>query len=518
MDDFGKKTGRFLMVAIFVATFVEMLFFPTLPNLCGCVLAIFVCHIYTRFFLKYDIIIKYPFVSAAFLSVFMYRYLPVFVTLFDGHPITYGFEHPYQTFFTEAGFFVVASFAFKSSMSVSKRNGILQKMWNRFGFYSNQSTFVLWSLGTIGLSARLYTMSLGFGSIEMGDSLNKLLQGLAYLQYVPLCMFFPKLFGMRTPSRTSKIILIAYIIALIIVGIASNGRKNMIYTFVSIGTLFVLNFIHSGRKLSQVFRPLHLVVICVGFYFIMGFFSNMSQSQLQTRSIRSKTTISEQLDATMNAFSERNETKDRSVNSRDEELHNYRSGWTEHYVSNDFFGRYCNMRISDELIYYYNRSGSTLQPALWADFGNRIISLLPTPVLRFLGSNYDKTQGLYSRGDLVYSMSTGRDGYGGYRVTAHVGDGLLTFGWWYWPIQFLILFTLFNFLVSFAYFTNNGVRYSILGTVTIFDFLNIIVNANGCSKDLQYMLRTYWQNIILFLIVLAICRFVSRLLGSVLQR
>lgn len=517
---FDTTTSKVLLIIVIIATILEMVFFPSLANFCGCAMAMVVCLIYCNYFLKRDIIIKYPFLSVTFFSIFMYRYLPLFATLLEGKPITFGMENPIYTFLYETILFIVASIAMKLTLKTSRQNGILQRLWNNFGLYKAQSSIVLWTLGFIGLFSFLYTRSLGFGSIEMGDVGNKFLQGLIYLQYAPICMLFPNLFGSKI-SKKNKILLIVYISVMLIIAIASNGRQNMVYPFVSIAAMCFLNILILGKKLSQIISPTKAVFLCVGLYYIIGFFGDMSQAQLATRGERKDNSLSEQLETTMNAYSD---DKVRQRQQQEKEIANtsrivkYNQGWTEIYVRNDFLNRFCNIRITDETLYHYLRSEDRCRPALLADFSNRIIATFPTPILRFWGSQYDKTQGLYSRGDLLYSISSGRDGYGGYRVTSHVGDGLATFGWLYFVIQFVLFFLVFKFLVSFSYFSQDGkTLYSVLGLISFSSFIIFISNANGCVSELIYMMRGYWQKIILYLVAVYLCSFVVKILKGIKQ-
>lgn len=64
-------------------------------------MSIFSWWIFTNLFLKRDVILSHPFSWMFYLSMVLYRYLPLIATFFDGKPITYGFENPYYTIFGE---------------------------------------------------------------------------------------------------------------------------------------------------------------------------------------------------------------------------------------------------------------------------------------------------------------------------------------------------------------------------------------------------------------------------------
>jgi hypothetical protein len=135
------------------------------------------------------------------------------------------------------------------------------------------------------------------------------------------------------------------------------------------------------------------------------------------------------------------------------------------------------------------------------DIIERVFSLLPTPILNLFGFSIDKSGREYSRGDFLYGQ-----GFGGYRVTSHVGDGLATFGYLYFPLQFVVLFFVFLLLNSLVFFTKIGVLYSPFGLINVFTFLGMFRNANGITMDLSYCLRGFWQGCFTYLILFQVVK------------
>lgn len=119
---------------------------------------------------------------------------------------------------------------------------------------------------------------------------------------------------------------------------------------------------------------------------------------------------------------------------------------------------------------------------------------------------------MYSRGDILYSLSTNKKLTKTFRVTSHVGDGIATFGAWYFPIQFILFFCVFKLLNSLVYYTKQGTIYSIYGLSCLFTFLGMFRNAEGCFNDLSYCIRVYWQNIIIFIFFATLTQFIYNLL------
>ena len=104
-----RQIKKGLVLLLIFAVVGEMLFFPTLPNFYGCVMAIISYWVFS-FFLKEKYIRIFPFAFCMYLSMFMYRYLPLIATIAEGKPITYGFERPFETFLYEIVLFLVSSF------------------------------------------------------------------------------------------------------------------------------------------------------------------------------------------------------------------------------------------------------------------------------------------------------------------------------------------------------------------------------------------------------------------------
>ena len=178
----------------------------------------------------------------------------------------------------------------------------------------------------------------------------------------------------------------------------------------------------------------------------------------------------------------------------------YKQGWDETYIDNFMLNRYANIRITDETLYHAQHVRQRdYQSLMGIDFMNRIYMLLPTPVLQWLNISVDKSSNSFSRGDRLYSISVNKPVFAGFRVTSHLGDGLATFGYWYFLIQFILFWCVFKLLNSLVYYTQNRVIYSIYGLVCLFTFLGMFRNANGCIGEIGFCVRGFWQGVIIFL-------------------
>jgi hypothetical protein len=117
--------------------------------------------------------------------------------------------------------------------------------------------------------------------------------------------------------------------------------------------------------------------------------------------------------------------------------------------------------------------------------------------LNALGLHIDKRKSC-SQGDYLYYLATNNSsGLGSFRVTSHLADGLATFGYFYFPFQFILFFLVFLILDCFSVYTRDGIRFSIFGLISIFTYFGMFRNANGCFVELSYILRDFPQFILI---------------------
>lgn len=501
-NDIINTVKKWMGLILYLSVILEIMLFPTWPNFCGCLMSLICWMIFSTFFLKRDIILEHPFAFTMFLSMFLYRYLPLIATLTEGKPITYGFELPFQTFFYETLLFIVSSLSFYFACVIAKkRNNIIQKTLYSLGFFEC-NVKMLWVLGCIGVVARLYTFSQG--KIEFGDIAGKTALGFTYLMCAPLCLLFPTLWKKNAVSKVNQIMIWIYVPFIFLLSFAKNSRYSMIEPIATLILLFLLRALKDNVALNKIISPIKVIVLAFFLIFGINFLSDFSLAMLENRRIRGDIDRKELFERTIETYQNKELMSVlRSVPSIDQgELLSYADGWNEAYLDNFMLNRYGNMRITDQTLYYADKIGYSNSKMQRNFFDSWILKVFPTPFLRTIGINIDKSQYEYSPGDCLYTLATsGRTGYGYYRVTSHVGDGLATFGYWYFPIQFLLFFLVFKLLDCLVFY-GKTVNYSIYGLLNIFFFMGMFRNAAGCGADLGFIIRGFWQEIFVYWIVL----------------
>ncbi|MDF4221148.1 hypothetical protein PXC01_06075 [Maribacter sp. M208] len=501
-----RQINLILKVILVIGVIGELVFFPSIPNFFGCVMAVISYMVFSYFF-KVVYIKLFPFAFLMYLSMFMYRFLPLIATLAEGKPITYGFERPYQTFIGETILFLISSIAFYFACNPHKatiKNNLIQKTLDKFKFYEINPP-IIWAMGLIGFVIKAYNLSKG--GVEYGDVSGKFLIGLEYLMFAPICLLFPDL--IRLKYRKTKLVWV-YTILVITLNVASNKRHLIITPFGTMGLLFFLHVIFKNINITKLTSPLKFIVGGFLILISLNFLSNLSTAMLHTRDVMlydaeqrnnaDKIKAFEQTIETLQNESLMNRLKEKKNKKEYKPLTNYHQNWSEEYVDNFMLARYANMRITDETLYLAEKKGYGNKQML-DFFQTSLIGLLPSPILKLFGIPFNKSLYEFSRGDLLSGRSLG-----GYRVTSHLGDGLATFGYWYLIIQAVVFFIVFKFLNTFIYYGKKTVIYAPLAIMSIFNFLGMFRNANGISGNISYLLRGYLQDIITYLIIFFIVK------------
>ncbi len=489
------KNGLGLL--LFLAVVGELIFFPSLANLYGCFMAVIAYAVF-MLFLKEKYIRIYPFAFIMYLSMFMYRFLPLIATMVEGKPISYGFERPFETFIYEIILFLVSSLAFYLACRTTKRteNNLFQKVLYRAKFFEITPA-IIWGMGVVGFIIRLYNFSAG--DVEYGDVGGKFFSGLDHLMYAPLLLIFPSLLNLNYSKNK---IVWGYASLIFMINIASNSRQSIIAPIAVIALLFFLFIVVNNIRITKIISPLKLVVLSFFFILVINLLSDLSLAMLYTRAVRSEVNKLELFEKTIDLVKNRElinrlrEAKD----NKNKGLISYQEGWTEDYLDNFMLARYANMRISDETLYYAEKKGYANRQ-MQKNFMSKLKAILPTPVLSFFNEHLDKNDLEYSRGDILYGS-----GFGGYRVTSHLGDGLATFSYWYFPIQLLVFFLMFKLFNSYIYFRKLVPLYSPYGLMSIFMVLGKFRNAQGIAGDITFILRGYLQGIVTYLVIFYIVR------------
>lgn len=464
--------------------------------------------IFSKIGLNEKVIKEHTFAWGVFLSMSLYRILPLIATMLEGHSIGYNFILPLSTYGGETLLYLISTLAFY--LAIKQKNPLphLKNILFRCGFYDPANNKILWVIGFIGLALKIYTT---INYIEYGNVIGKLLIGFTFLQYAPILIFFPRLIGYNTCNKIVVINkgCIIYTIVLVVASFTTNSREAMIEPIGTFVLLLFLSYINSNKNIRSAINKKYIII---GFFiaiFAIPIINDISLAMLYNRQFRTNDNRAELFIKTLDTF--RDEKKMEELRYLKEKKDKTQEGqainsttWSETYVKNFALNRYCNLKITDNTLYHAKKVGFA-NKQMFNDLWIEVIALLPTPILKFIGVNYDKNV-RYSRGDKLKALSTNRHPSSSFLITSHLADGLLTFGYWYFPIEFILCFIRFIFLDTFLLRHKGKIYYSIFGLITIFSIFGMFRHAGGCSDILNYMFRGYWQDVILFTIGFALLK------------
>lgn len=503
---FLESVKRFLTITFIIAFFAELFFFPSLKNLFGCLMAGISFSVF-RYFLKSRYVINFPFGFLMFSSMFLYRFLPLIATIIEGKPISYGFENSIETFIYETFLFLIGAFAFfvanRNSINPCENN-VIQKVLYKLNFFKISNS-TLWILGLFGFIVKFSILSAG--NAEYGDVGGKFFAGLEYLIYAPLILFFPKLISIQ--NFTKKKWLWIYTGIVFLMSIATNSREQIIAPFAIIILLYFIYSVREGLRITSLISLPRILILGFIIFFGIQTISDLSMAMLYTRSIRGDIGKKELLEETLDTFGDKKLLKELNATVKGErtELTNYQQGWTEVYIDNFMLNRYANMRISDQTLYLAGIVGygnSKMQNY----FLNRLLALVPTPIIGLFDIDLNKEDLQYSPGDLLISLKTGSSIFASYRVSSHIAIGFATFGFFYFILQFFVWVLVFKLLNTYIIFINGEVIYSAFGLMNIFTFLGMFRNSGGMMLDVSFIIRGYIQGVFTYLIAFILANFV----------
>ena len=493
---------RYGNIIIFICVILEMLIWPSINNFFGCLMTVISWFVFSKIGLNEVVAKEHTFAWLVFLTMSLYRIMPLIVTMIEGRSIGYNLVLPLSTYCGETILYLISALAFY--LAITYKNSLLplKRLLLRCGFYEQVNNRTLWCIGILGFGIYFYVVS---RNIEYGDVIGKTLAGFLYLRFSPLLLFFPVL----TNKDCKKVVVynpyaLFYLLLLIVVAFATNRRTEILGPICTLFLLFYLSYINCSKTIRHTINKKHFICGILIVVFLFPVINDISLAMLYNRTFRDDISKTELFKRTMNTFQDKEKMESLHLLAEKKELKestlsmDNKKVWTEVYVKNFVLNRYCNLKVTDNTLYHAKRVGFP-NDVMYNNFFYEIYILLPTSILNFIGLDYDKNE-YYSSGDLLRALSFNRHPHQSHLITSNLADGLLTFGYWYFPIEFLLFFVRFLFLDTFSFKYKGHIFYSILGLMTIFNFMAMGIHAGGCSDSLQYMLRGYWQDVILFII------------------
>lgn len=478
-------------------------------------------------------LVLHPLSSLSIVGYVLYYFiLPPIATAAEFKALTNNLESPNAVFSHAAvGLVTVLTahyFYTKSKGAQRTRQLITEKLLYRTGYFSADDPLHLYLIGLVGIVGTAQ-QAFSAGAIHVSEAdrsaLDKAIQGLFPLAYVPYSIVVPQLLRRATTfSRTAVIWLVPYSGLVLIVGAARNSRAAV---FLGVASIF-LAFLYSRTVYpsSRKTGPLKKLAVLVGLLLVTGPLADLATSMVAVRADRSDIPASELLSATVSAYQNKallDAFREDSVKAPD-------PLWDETYVDNLFAARLCNPKFLDLALTNGSvLNGSQREELLELEVASSF-TILPRPVIDFFALEIDKDfLASGSGGDRLLMVATGSPyAMGTFRTGSLIGGSFAIFGWAYPLVLFAGAFLAFIILDvgvlrhdSIGYDNGTGrfgVFWSPLSVTTLFTTVFFYTSAatgmESLSGLVQFMLRSWPQAAIIYILVFWFTLPVIRMLRS----
>jgi hypothetical protein len=310
---------------------------------------------------------------------------PLMGTLLEGHPISHKLLDPIGVFgnrlmYATSIFLAFLWFRSKTSQAVWNL-GYRARSLFKTGFLL--SPRIIWILGFIGIIPWLSA------SFHMGAFVQRFAFGFSFLSWFPFVLLLPPYLN---PSNRRQILIrvTGFYSLHAIFSLALNSRSILMGP---LGVLLVSGVmcILLGYYIVTPKTVLRVSIIMFAGIFFIGFLGDLSTAMLMERDNRAERSFSEQLAATYDRFWDKEALRAFNIEyQKSTEGESAAQVWQEDYIANPFLGRLVQVKFDDNLLSRVERLSETGGKAVWEITFQKLLAVLPEPVLQLFAISLDK--------------------------------------------------------------------------------------------------------------------------------
>jgi len=418
--------------------------------------------------------------------------------------LTENLRVPLQTFGYLAGFQLVAVAAhwvsrrFKGFMSARQVGAAVLAP---LGIFHVPSVSAMWAMGFIGLGANVV------GKVFELGLLGKIADGFAPFSWAP---FVIPLLAARYGSaycnaRGQWFGVVAFAGVLMVMGLALNARAFMLAGVVTALLLFGVSILDDDRPValrSLRFALLALVAGAALFQPLGYFFTAMQVARGERDKLSKLEMIKHTFAVLQDPVAIRRESN-RVVTDADV------GAYDEYYFSSSMVGRLVETKFHDNGFYMVQDIRPVESRLVAEDAVDRVVSVLPFPVLKAIGMERSKYATLYSAGDLLAHMRLGGE-MGQFRTGSMFAQGLAIFGVWTPFLYFLLCLPIF---IAWDILSRAGrggavAVTSVVGLLLVYRLFAYGIVTESISNVAGLLLRFHLQTILFYALVFGTTRLV----------
>lgn len=417
-------------------------------------------------------------------------------------PVIFNLRLTYITFFY-TGFMLlsllVGHYLYLNSNGCRLLRNTLHKGFYRFDLFSNVPT------GFITILTFLAFISIYIGatnSIETGDTGGKFFSTFSIFTMLPLFYFVQGIQNEKISNKKYYIIIGFYFLALIALGIVRNSR-GMFANFALCFFLIFIYFVYTKRVVLTKKIVMLIAILLIPLIYFFKILSILSNAMLAVRGDREDIKGLDLLKLTLNNNASSN------MHQNISQFYTLRpdiNGYNEIYLENDFLGRLVSIKYSDNVFYYSQFFDHNQYFKLNSFFVNKIIAIVPQPIINIFLDGFNKDDYIYSYGDWIHNLAEGAP-LGGFKLGSIIGSGLNLFGFSFYLIVLLFSPLFYSFVDSLVirYRTsdlNSGYRsnLSVLSVLILFT-LFLIPNSDSLMSIIEFFLRGFLQLFITYILL-----------------
>ena len=497
-----------LNIGLIISTIMQIFIEPSMLNISSVFTVLITSIITFHLVINANLIRVLPFPTLVIIGYnITYMSGALFAQTIYLQPLIYNLLVPEITF-TYAALFqlslLISIFVFKHFNLHYISKNINTLIIKPMGLMQQPTYLSMWLLGLVGLTAMALTTTHTDinNAVEYGDVGNKFLDGLKYLVYTPYFILIMNNFSSAQShqtdikSSTTRILLTLHTILLLILGTILNARGMIVMGITNLGISLILLILMGQIEVSKkTLRSTSIIALLI--VTISPVLSDFATAVEVTRSQKGLISNMEMMEQTFTAF------QDKVV------LENYRQArldlifkadYNETYISNPFLTRFVNTKFLDNtLSLNQNRSMQHALPLSEITL-DKILELLPTPIIKALNLNLDKNNFSCSFGDILYYLENG-SGIGENKTGSVIAHGFGLIGHLIFIIAIPLFILVFICLQSFIFVgSKSKINLSIIILLQI-----MLVFALGGSDSLVYIigfiLRTIPQAAIIFALI-----------------
>jgi len=512
-----KKLRQYNFLALLACIMVQMLIDASIQNFTSVLTVFFASLITVSMAVRADIVRLAPLPALIVVGFNVATMSGALVAqTLDLRPLVYNLTVPEYTFpafvLFQAALLLALFFFTKISFFFNISKAVNLNLFTPLGLMKAPLPIQIWIMGAIGLIAII--MSTDFNqNVKFGDAGGKFIPGFNYLAFAPFLLpALPHIFANNANYLSIKKnykFLLPYFAILVIIGISANTRGGFSGPIANLGLLLGLLFVLGQLIITKTVRRWLMacaMLILLGSTVI----SDLAVAMLVVRGERESSTATELVAKTFNAFQSKKELK-AYVKSQKESTG--MGDYEEDYISNLFLARLIVTKFTDNMLSLNDVRNGRRADVVWDVTKKTMIALLPTPVLKFFGSNLDKDNLRFSMGDVLYAAQNGI-GMGTYKLGSSVAHGVALMGLVSFMVVIPIFLAVFVAAQSLTLLRNNRVVFS---PVILLQLIALYYISIGDSffDPVNFLSRTLPQTIFIYVLVFQFSRLIIFLAGSI---